>query len=77
MSECIKFAFLCGLRGFHIYKETWTPVTGEILPCSHERNNIHDQYAIAAKRRFAGRLDSAVVGHLPREISCATRFLKF
>ena len=75
MSECLKFTFLCGLRGFHVYKEIWTPVTGEILPCSHERNNVHDRYAIAAKRSFVGRLDSAVVGHLPREISRATRFL--
>ena len=27
------------------------------------------------KRRFAGRLDSALVGHLPREILRATRYL--
>ena len=43
------------------FSHYWTPVTGEILLCSHERNNVHNRYAIAAEKRFAGRLDSAVV----------------
>ena len=51
------------LRGFHVYKEVWSPIVGEQLKCCHERNNCYDRYAIAS-----------TVGHLPREISRATRF---
>ncbi|CAH3025668.1 unnamed protein product, partial [Porites evermanni] len=41
-----------GLRGFHVYKEIWKPIVGELLRCSHERKNIYDRYAIAAKKRL-------------------------
>ena len=70
----IKHSFLCGLRGFHVYKEIWKPIVGELLRCSHERNNIYDRYAIAANKRLRGRLVDSIIGHLLREISRATRF---
>ena len=44
------------------------------MRCSHERNNIYDRYAIAASKRLRGRLADSIMGHLPREISRATRF---
>ena len=72
--DFIKHSFLCGLRGFHVYKEIWKPVVGELLRCSHERNNIYDRYAIAANKRLRGSLADSIIGHLPREISRATRF---
>ena len=39
-----------------------------------KRNNCYDRYAIAATKRNGGRLADSTVGHLPREISSATRF---
>lgn len=63
-----------GLRGFHVYKEVWSPIVGEQLKCCYERNNCYDRYAIAATKRLRGRLANSTVGHLPREISRATRF---
>ena len=47
---------------------------GAFEPGSHERNNIYDRYAIAANKRLRGRLADSIIGHLPREISRATRF---
>ena len=72
--DFIKHSFLCGLRGFHVYKEIWKSIVGELLRCSHERNNIYDRYAIVANKRLRGRLADSIIGHLPREISRATRF---
>ena len=75
MSDSIRTSFRCGLQGFHVYQDIWKPVIGETLHCIHERNNIHDRYAIAATKRLPGRLADSIVGHLPREISRCTRFL--
>ena len=44
-------------------------MVGELL-----RNNIYDRYAIAANKRLRGSLADSIIGHLPREISRATRF---
>ena len=45
------------------------------MKCCYERNNCYDdRYAIAATKRLLGRLADSTVGHLPREISRATRF---
>ena len=51
-------------------------LSGSCIPlrCSDERNNIYDRYAIAANKRLRGRLADSIIGHLPREISRATRF---
>ena len=38
------------IRGHHVYKKCWTPVTGEVLPVEREENNQHDQYAVAVTR---------------------------
>ena len=51
------------MRGHHIYKEVWTPVTGEILTCARETVNLHDHFAVKVLR--AG----VIVGHLPKKIS--------
>ena len=67
--ESIKYSFHCGLRGYHIYKEAWTPIVGEVSKCRHERKNPFDRYAIAAMKHLPGRLTYCTVGHLPREIS--------
>ena len=59
------------IRGFHIYKEVWTPFIGERLGCVRERSNREDPFAVAMKR------GNEVVGHVPRTISCVcTLFLR-
>lgn len=72
--DFIKHSFLCGLRGFHVHKEIWKPIVGELLRCSYQQNNIHDRYAIAANKQLRGRLANAIIDFLSREISRATRF---
>ena len=47
---------------------------GELLRCSHERNNIYDRYEIAANKRPRGRLADSIIGHFPRKISRVTHF---
>ena len=56
------------IRGFHIFKDVWTPVEGEILDTSRERNNPYDKYAVAVKK------EQITVGHVPREISKTVAF---
>lgn len=51
------------VRGFHIYKDFWTPAIGEVLVCTRERRNAVDRYAVSVVK------DDNVVGHLPRKIS--------
>ena len=46
------------IRGFHFYKEVWTPVMEEILICSRENTNLHH----VSKSEM-------IVGHLQRSIS--------
>ena len=45
----ITITFLCGLRGYHVYMASWTPILGDRMPAIHESGNAHDLYAIAAK----------------------------
>ena len=35
------------IRGYHIYKQVWNPVTGEELKCTRETINMIDRYAVA------------------------------
>ncbi len=63
-SLVLNFAFPCGLRGFHVYKELWNPKVNEKLETIHEENNPHDRYAVAAIRKTVSRLRPVVVGHL-------------
>lgn len=73
----LSWSFLCGLRGFHVYRNVWTPVMDEVLSTIHESHNSYDCYAIAAKKQFPGHLTSTTVGHLPKEISRFTHFIMF
>ena len=72
-SGSITYSFKCGLRGLHVYKEVWSPIVGEQLKCCYERNNCYDRYAITVTKCLRCRLGNSTVGHLPREISRATR----
>ena len=35
------------VRGFHIYKDIWSPLIGEQLKCARETGNPLDRYAVA------------------------------
>ena len=46
------------IRGYHIYKEIWTPKIGKEDKCQCEPGNREDPYAVAIKK------DDSVVGHI-------------
>ncbi len=52
------------VRGFHVYKETWSPNIGELLVYTRESGNVIDRYAVAVKKS-----DGTVVGHSPKRRS--------
>ena len=52
-----------------------TPWLNEVLPMIHERTNLHDRYAIAARKSVSGCIVESAVGHLPKEIPRVTWFI--
>ena len=58
------------VRGYHVYKETWTPFLTEHLECKREEGNDKDRYAVAVVRH------DSVVGHIARRISAACCLFK-
>ena len=63
--------FTYAARGFHYYRGIWDPSSYKSLKCYHKRNNPFDCFSIKVVQ-FAS---DKVVGHLPMEISRATKFL--
>ena len=61
-SLVLNFAFPCGLRGFHVYKELWNPGLSKKLDTIYQENNPYDRYAVAAMRKPVSRLRPVVVG---------------
>ena len=57
------------VRGYHVYKDSWTPFVDETLACQREEDNGADPYAVAVMKE-SGRT-TRVVGHVPRRISAA------
>ena len=51
------------VRGYHAYKDVWTPTLGQSLVLRHEPDNIVDESAVAVMN------DDLVVGHVPVNIS--------
>lgn len=57
MSRCVvyeafaekenEFSFSYEIRGFHMYKHTWTPTVGQTVYGIHEEGNPYDNHAIA------------------------------
>ena len=58
-----EFATDSSVRGYHVYQDIWTPVSGEQLVCEREDGNPQDRYAVAIKK------SGNIVGHVPRNIS--------
>jgi len=38
------------IRGYHMYKETWTTTLGEVLSCRRETDNFHDRFAVTVMK---------------------------
>ena len=60
-----KFEVSSVVRGYHVYKETWTPFLTEHLKCKREEGSHKDRYAVAVVRH------DSVVGHIAQRISAA------
>ena len=58
-----SFSFNSYARGYHEYMKIWNPVDGEVLVCTQEIDNPHDNYAVSIIR------NSYVVGHVPLGLS--------
>ncbi len=63
MTERASFSVEAMVRGYHAYKDIWTAVVGEELPCQHERVNPRDPFAVAVLK------DEAIVGFRGRSWS--------
>ena len=48
------------VQGHHVYKSTWTPYLGEVLPAEVEEGNHEDQYNVVTVYK-----SSVAVGHVP------------
>ncbi len=58
MTERDSFSVEAMVRGYHAYKDIWTAVVGEELPCQRQRANPRDPFAVAVLK------DEAIVGHV-------------
>lgn len=65
------FQFTSAIRGFHFYKQFWSPEPEQNLRCFHEINNPFDYFAI----KICPLSNGEIVGHLPMEISRVTKFI--
>ena len=45
-----SFSFNSYARGYHAYMKIWNPVDGEVLVCTRETDNPHDNYAASIIR---------------------------
>ena len=71
MTNTLKVTgFLAAVRGYHCYGSIWFPEKEEQLDCSHDFGNVFYVFVIKSWKP-----DGTVVGHLPREISRAAKFL--
>jgi len=68
----MEFSTDTAIRGYHIYKEIWTPVIGECVQCEIEPENDHDLYAVAMKKQDLDQ--DRVIDHVLRTISTLCHF---
>ena len=40
------------VKGFHVYKEIWNPVEGEVLDTIMEPENPRDKYAVCIEKKW-------------------------
>ena len=70
-SSSKSFAFTAAIRGFHIYRDVWSPEENKELIGLHEERNAFDMLAIKTCRMR----DRPTVGHLRREIFRPAKYL--
>ena len=59
------------IRGYHVYRNIWSPVVGEILLLKREPDNLVDSSAIGVWK------EDEIVGHVPYNIaSVISQFLR-
>ena len=51
------------IRGFHVYKDWWTPTCSKILPLQPEPENAEDKNAVAVLK------ESQVIGHVSYHVA--------
>ena len=74
-SEVVKLdgvaEFESYIRGYHTYRDIWSPGVGEILPLKREPDNLVDASAVAVWK------ENKIVGHMPYNIaSVISQFLR-
>ena len=62
------------MGGFHVYKAVWTACIQEVLSCSRETSNLHDQFVVEVLKVETD--PQMIVNHLPRSISLTCRFFE-
>ena len=62
----MKFVYPCVVRGYHVYRVYWDPVTDEELATQPDP----DGRKFGDKHRVAVMKDGITVGNLPKDISC-------
>ncbi|CAH3013886.1 unnamed protein product [Porites evermanni] len=67
--EATTYSFRSCIRGYHVYKDIWDSVVGEVLDCEHEPDNPHDTHAVAVKRVQDQGGMQQIVGHVPLTLS--------
>ena len=56
------------IRGYHAYKDVWTPFIGKELLLRREPDNVKDRSAVTVLK------DGCIVGHIPLNISVAVTY---
>ena len=59
-----SFLFKSAIRGYHVYKDIWTPSVDDKLSVKREFKNQFDHFAVKII------LDGETVGHLPSTPGC-------
>ncbi len=55
------------IRGYHVYKDIWSPVREELLLVKQETNNSHDSSAVAIMKENV---------HVPYNLASRSHFLR-
>ena len=71
MAYIKTFEFTAAVRGYHCYRKFWSPQPNQHLQCFNDPDNAFDQFAI----KVCEINQENAIGHLPGEISRATKFL--
>ena len=69
-----KIEFQTTIRVHHIYKDVWVPLRGQELVCKADNREEAIEYDKNAIGVFKTGDPEALVGHLPKELSCLLKY---